>query len=215
MNIKHYTEPFYHIIIDDIFSDKVLSEIFKEIEILKTEFKLEKFTFPAKDFDGKILKKNKGIFLCESKFYKSLKIINYLNNILDKVCSDKDWKNKTLHRMCNSIVWGGDLLNYYSCGDYYKPHCDDGIFSMITFFYKNYDKCEDGNLYFPEYNHIHKCKNNQSIIFLSTELHGVTELKSSDTVSRYSIVKFSTHQPQGKITTTENKYGSSINFNYF
>lgn len=212
MNIKHYTEPFYHIIIDDIFSDEVLSEIFKEIEILETEFKSEKFTFSAKDFNGKLLKKNKGIFLNESKFYESLKIINYLNNILDKVCSDNDWKNKTLHRMFNSMLWVSDLLNCYKCGDYYKPHFDGGIFSMITFFYKNYNKCEDGgDLYFPEHNYIHKCKSNQSIIFLSKELHGVTELKSSEPVSRYSIVKFSIYQPQRKLT----KYRSNVNLNYF
>jgi len=195
MNIQHNDFPFYHIVIDEVFSKSILPSIYEEINLLKKEFKPPEFTESAKQ-NGKILKKNKGIFLQESKIFGDLKIINHIDNISKKVGHDNNWKNKTFQRMYKTLMWGSDLLNHYSSDDYYLPHFDGGIFSMVTFLYENYDIHEGGDLHFPEHNYTHKCKNNQSIIFFAKEIHEVTKLKGDENINRYSIVTFSKYNEQ-------------------
>jgi len=193
MIIKNKNEPFFHIIVDEIFSHSVLPMVYEEINSLKNEFKSEDMTKPAVDNFGNSLKKNKGVFLAESKNYKNSKIISSINASIKEISKYKNWQNKTFCRMYNSAMWGSELLNCYSSGDYYMPHTDSGLFTMITFLYENHKNGDShgGDLYFPEYDYLHKCNNNQAIIFFSKELHGATTFTCNKNCKRYSIVTFS------------------------
>lgn len=193
MIINHHENPFYHITIDEVFSKSFLPLLYKEIDLLKNECNPENTTGSARNITGKKLKSNKGIFLSECSYCENLKILSNIDNFLKKVFYDKNWKNNTFHRMYRSASWCGDLFNLYSFGDYYMPHIDDGLFTSIVFLYENFEDCQKngGDLYFPEHDYLHECKDNQAIIFFSKELHSVTPIKSKK-CKRYSIVSFST-----------------------
>lgn len=187
------SKPFFHIIIDQIFSYSILPIVFKEITSLKNELQSEEMTGSALNHFGNNLKKNKGVFLSDLKNYKNLKIISLINSSIKKIFKHVNYENETIYRMYKSAFWGSELLNCYGHGDYYMPHRDDGLFTMIIFLYENCKICDTdgGDLYFPEYDYLHKCNNNQSIIFFSKELHGVTTFTCNKNCKRYSIVTFS------------------------
>ena len=187
MKINHVEEPFFHIVVEETFSD--LNSIFDELDMVKNRLKTPEHTGGATSISGKNRKKNKGLFLNEFRNYQSLKTVSNINETLLKIKNSKEWKNRTFRRIYEQTNWTGHLLNHYECGDYYLPHTDDGLFTLITFLFDDYNNRVGGDLYFPEHNYLHKCKNNQSILFLSKEVHGVTTFESKN--NRYSISTFS------------------------
>jgi hypothetical protein len=189
MKITHNDDPFFYISIENIFCEDELKIIFEEIAEIKKYFKNPEFTGSA-DSHFEILKKNTGMFLVEYKNYDNLKIIEIIDKLLKKLNND-NWKNTAFKRMFKSLMWGGELINEYKNNDYYKPHIDTGIFSLVIFLWDNDSNFEGGDLFFPEYDYLYKCKNNHGILFFSKELHGVTTIKSKNNLTnRYSIVSF-------------------------
>ncbi len=192
MKLIYNDNPFFHISLEDVFSAEELKIIFKEINELKKDFKDPNFTRSASTH-LEVLKKNTGMFLVKSKTYEDLKTIKIIDKCIKKISTSKDWKNTTFKRLFNSLMWGSELANCYKKNDYYNPHVDDGIFSLIFFLWDNTSNFEGGDLFFPEYDHLHECKNNHGILFFSKELHGVTPIIVNEEKStRYSIVTFST-----------------------
>ena len=191
MKIIHNNNPFFNISLENIFSAEELKIIFKEINELKKHFKDPNFTASATK-NSEILKKNTGIFLVESETYENLQIIKIIDKCIKKISTNSNWKNIAFKRLFNSLMWGGELVNCYKKNDYYKPHTDNGIFSLIFFLWDNTSNFEGGDLYFLEHDYLHKCKSNHGILFFSTEMHGVTPIITNDEESnRYSIVTFS------------------------
>ena len=192
MKIIYNDNPFFHISLENVFSAEELKIIFKEINELKKHFKDPDFTSSATK-NLEILKKNTGIFLVESETYENLQITKIIDKCIKKISTCNNWENLTFKRLFNNLMWGGDRINCYKNGDYYKPHVDSGIFSLIFFLWDNTSNFEGGDLYFPEHDYLHKCNNNCGILFFSKELHGVTPIITNEELSkRYSIVTFST-----------------------
>jgi predicted 2-oxoglutarate/Fe(II)-dependent dioxygenase YbiX len=191
MKIIHNNNPFFNISLENIFSAEELKIIFKEINELKEKFKDPNFTGSATTH-SEILKKNTGIFLSESETYENLKTIKIIDKCIKKISTDNNWKNIAFKRLFNSLMWGSELVNCYKKNDYYKPHVDNGIFSLIFFLWDNTSNFEGGDLFFPEYDYLHKCNSNYGILFFSKELHGVTPIiVNEELTERYSIVTFS------------------------
>lgn len=191
MQIKYHSDPFFHITIENSFSDSNLLEIKKEINCLDPQLKSGDLTGAAlHNITGDSQKQNTGIFLSDCENYDNLNIVKSTNYIIRDV-SKINWENKTFYRMYLDCLWGSHLLNKYRKNDYYKPHFDHSLFSMITFLYDEFNEKHGGDLYFPEYDYLHKCKDNQTILFLSREIHGVTPFKPDKDLFRYSIVTFS------------------------
>jgi glycosyltransferase involved in cell wall biosynthesis len=103
-----------------------------------------------------------------------------------------------------------NMVEQMKKNDYYKPHVDNGIFSLIFFLWDNTSNFEGGNLFFPEYNHLHECKNNHGILFFSRELHGVTPIIVNEEKStRYSIVTFSNIKEENNVSKKRNIINSN------
>jgi len=202
--IEHKEFPFYHIELKNIFTEPELKKITQKILSLKSDFKSPEDTMSA--FNGKeFLKKNKGTFLNENNDI----IADSINNVLKNVYQQPGWKNFCFKRIFDNLEWGGDLIQSYENSDYYKPHCDIGIFTLIIWIYDGEKNVNGGDLYFPEHNYLHLCKNNNGIIFFSRELHGVTTLKSNSNSTRYSITTFSSlneKKNDGHRTFLKNKF---------
>jgi len=206
--IEHKELPFYHIELKNVFSEYELKNLTQEIFSLKSNFKSPKDTSSA--FDGKkYLKKNKGIFLNENCDI----IRDGINNTLKNVYKNPDWKNFCFKRIFYKLRWDGSLLQCYKNSDYYEPHFDDGIFTLIMWIYDGNKNVSGGDLYFPEYDYLHPCENNNGIIFFSKELHEVTTLNSDDNFTRYSITAFSSlgNERIGR-TLLENKPNANLDY---
>lgn len=203
MNIIHNNQPFFHISLENIFSEKEWSDIYQELILLKPHFKTPEHTESA-THNKKFLKKNKGIFLLETKNIEESKIIPIVDNKIKDI-KKSQWKVKALQRLFNCLMWGSDLINYYENNDYYMPHVDVGVFTLILWMWDKNLNFTGGDLYFPEHDYLHNCKNNHGIIFFSKELHGATTFKTNVLDDgRYSIVTFSS-LPEGEVTG-EKKY---------
>jgi hypothetical protein len=189
MKIEHKNLPFYHIQLEDVFSEYELKEITKKILSFKSNFKPPEETGSSHN-SKEFLKKNKGMYL-NNLDEKCDVILNNVDNILKEVSKKSNWKNLCFWRLFNSLKWGGDLIQHYENLDYYKPHYDDGIFTLVIWIYDEVKNVSGGDLYFPEYDYLHPCKSNNGIIFFSKELHGVTTLNSVKNSNRYSITTFS------------------------
>lgn len=194
MKIHHMKDPFFHIIVEEAFSD--LDSIFDELDSLKDSLLSPEHTGGSKSESGEIEKKNKGLFLDGCQNYQKSKIVSGTNKLLTEIINSKKWENHVFHRMFGCTSWTGYLVSHYECGDYYLPHYDDGLFTLITFIFDDYENRIGGDLYFPEHDYLHKCKNNQSILFLSKEMHQVTTFESKS--NRYSISTFSHFQKPNK-----------------
>jgi len=203
MKIFHNDTPFFHITLEDVFSTKELEIIFKEIIELKQYFKNPNFTGSAISGNTnhhQVLKKNTGTFLHKTneETCKNLKVIKIIDNCIKEI-GINNWSNLTFKRLFDSLIWGSELINCYKENDYYKPHFDHGIFTLIFFLWEDDSNFKGGDLYFPEHNYLHKCSSNQGILFFSKELHGVTPLiAQEETATRYSIVTFSVQEENSK-----------------
>jgi hypothetical protein len=201
MNIIHKTNPFYHILLKDIFFEGDLLKIKEKLISLKGNFQSEEHTGSAK-IKEKFLKKNKGMFLksTELEFFT-----NKIDSLLKQVKINEDWDNFCFKRIFNNLRWGSELVQYYQNNNYYLPHIDEGVFTMIFWIYEDQSKTKGGNLYFPEYDYLLNCKTNEGIIFFSKELHEVTKIESKKNFGRYSITSFSEEQ-SGKFEKNNFKY---------
>jgi|ETNvirnome_6_100_1030635.scaffolds.fasta_scaffold02044_14 hypothetical protein len=189
MKVIHHNEPFLHVTLEDVFSSRELEIVHEEIKGLKQYFGNPDVTGTALSQDDEPLKKGDGIFLLQLD-YES-KITKFINKRIKQI-GKSEWKNPTFRRVFHSLVWGNELLNCYKGNDYYKPHFDHGVLTLVFFLWEDTSTFDGGDLYFPEYDYIHKCNNNHAILSNSKEIHGVTPLVTKDeTSTRYSIVTFS------------------------
>ena len=209
MKIIYNDNPFFNISLENIFSAEELKIIFKEINELKKHFKDPNFT-ASESTHIEVLKKNTGMFLSESETYENLKTIKIIDKCIKKISINNSWKNITFKRLFNSLMWGGELVSCYKKNDYYKPHTDSGIFSLIFFLWDNTSNFEGGDLFFPEYDYLHKCNSNCGILFFSKELHAVTPIIVNEEKStRYSIVTFSTMKKENITSKKRNIINSN------
>tara|TARA_R100000482_G_scaffold82365_1_gene32585 strand:- start:2813 stop:3469 length:657 start_codon:yes stop_codon:yes gene_type:complete len=204
MKILFNESPFFNISLENVFSTEELRIVLKEINSLKQNFKDPRFTESASN-QYEILKNNTGLFLSNTKNYESLKTTKIIDKCIKKISINKNWKNNTFKRLFNSLEWGSELVNCYKNNDYYKPHVDSGIFSLIFFLWDDTSSFKGGDLYFPEHDYLYKCNNNCGILFFSKELHGVTPIVVNDEkTSRYSIVVFTTNSTEQNISNKRN-----------
>lgn len=175
-------EPFPYIYIENIFTEKELEKIHQELDyyqMMKNDFFLNaKDTAPAQSKDGKILKKNKAFFLTEVWSSPNFSYIC-------KTCHSLFVPNAFSHED-NHYFKGfrpgltGFLISYYGDGDYYKPHSDSAVASMVIWIYKEPKKFEGGDFIFSDFPDLKvESKNNCGIIFPSRYWHQVNPVKIS------------------------------------
>ena len=208
MKVNFVKEPFFHLVVEESFSDS--DSFFDEFDMLRERLQTAEQTGSDRHASGNSKKRGRGLFLGEE--YQSLKMVSNLRELILNIGHSKEWKNDAFYRMYQETGWTSFLLNHYNRGDYYKPHWDDGLFTLITFFFDDYKNRIGGDLYFPEYNYLHKCKNNQSILFFSKELHQVTTFESDS--NRCSISAFSSLWRRYEDPPINRNNLSKLNYSY-
>ena len=87
------------------------------------------------------------------------------------------------------------LINYYEGGDYYEPHTDGFMMTVICWFYRTPKSYTGGDLTFTDIDVILECKHNRMVMFPSYYFHMVYPIKMKDKNSemgqgRYAIQDF-------------------------
>ena len=201
--IKNY-DPFPFLEIENMYDDDQLKLIWQELEFLNQS---DKFESPEKtgsaEKEGKILKKNSGLFL--DNLYKSRKISNILTankNLFAPYILEEFASLCFLYENIKCTNEDTTLISYYDNGGYYEPHLDNALYSAVTWFFKEPKKFDGGDFYFTDYNLKIEVKNNKTVLFPSVVYHSVDEIKMNNNpppgYGRYVMVQLLHLSPKNK-----------------
>lgn len=183
-------------VVEDFYSDIELNLIWKELDYLTKENKLlppEMTGTSTEKGTGKPRKENSGLFLDE--FYKNRNFSSILN-INRKVFSalnDEIYSKRPIFRYLLTANSDSTLLNYYEDGNYYKPHVDNCVYTVLSYFFKEPKQFTGGNFRLVDYDLEFEIKNNMVIYMPSCYLHEalpVTMENNQKGYGRYCISQF-------------------------
>jgi len=190
--------PFPFLEIENMYDDAELKLIWQELEFLNQLNKLEdpEKTGSAEE-DGKLLKKNSGLYL--DNLYKTRNISNILTvnkNLFESHILEEFSSLCFLYENINQTNDDTTLISYYDNGGYYKSHRDNALYTAITWFFKEPKNFTGGDFYFTDYNYKIEIKNNKTILFPSVINHSVDEVMMLDEnncgcgYGRYAMTQF-------------------------
>ena len=182
-------------IAENFYSEKELELIWKELDFLTKNGKLlpPHKTGAARDEKGNPQKQNSALFLDEYYSNRNFSNILNVNRKIWREVNKQFIKSNLMFRYLRSCNEDSTLLNYYEDGDYYKPHHDTSVYTVITYLYKEPKKFTGGNLKLEDYNIEIEVKNNMVIYMPSILVHEVTPIimeENSKGCGRYSISQF-------------------------
>lgn len=185
--------------IKNFFDDDELSLIWKELDFLNSSDALMSpvETGSARDENGNITKKNKGVFLDElySHNRRFSNILKLTTKIFDKDLVDGLIQlDKNFTHIRNSTQ-DSTLLSYYEKSDHYKKHFDNSVITVLFYFCKQPKAFHGGNLILSDYDIEIECENNMLLFIPGYVLHEVEEVHMKDEdlnkgLGRYCISKF-------------------------
>ena len=182
MKVYVNEDPFPYMLIENLYTKEEEILIKKELDFLLPSLKDPADTGAAFDDSGGLLKTNKALFLDSVYSDRSVsyilninrKVFNVLEEQKDKVVHD-NWffKNQKTNK-------DHSLISYYEKCDYYDTHDDMGLYTVLSWFYKEPKSFTGGDFLFPDYDIRIECKNNMTIIFPSMIPHKVENVSVDD-----------------------------------
>jgi hypothetical protein len=195
--IHKLSEPFPHLIVENMYNEEELELIWEELNFLT---KPHKFSIndpgTAKDSQGNFKSQSKSIIL--ENIY-SEKIISNILLINRKLFMGGYLRLfSQISPQCKSILQQNfDItkIRYYENETEYLPHVDIYNYTCITFFHKNPKSFSGGELYFPEFSYSFNCDNNNTILFPSCIVHASKSVLMNSNLnytgeSKYSMMQF-------------------------
>ena len=131
------------VVIDDYYDDQAVEKIWREIEFyssqdnLKTPEHTGGATSISSDGSIEFLKQNKGIYL--DQIYLDRKISCILTENRKTFSQPIIQQLVDIHvifRYLQNVNKDCTLLSYYENSDYYKPHTDCSVITILSWFYK-------------------------------------------------------------------------------
>lgn len=184
-------------VVENFYSPLDLRLIWRELEFLTSEFKLKlpEETGSATYNDGSFKKQNRAIFLDSCFPNREVSDILRVNRgvFAADVVTELE-KVNTVFKVIRRCEKDTTLLSYYEDGDYYKPHSDKAMMTILSYFVKDESKVSGGELYFPEFDLTIEVKNNMVVFMPSHYQHEVKPVKCSkngySTYGRYCMAQF-------------------------
>lgn len=194
MEIQTVPEVPNLLIVENFFTDEEQISIRKEIAYLHPKLNPPEETGAPTNTDVETKKHNMGVFINEI-YFNPIKYSD-IAKALDKVCSpsfaDLCVQHSPFYRYLYCQTRAGLLLSEYRVGDYYKSHVDICTVTALAYLVDDTPHT-GGDLFFSDYNHTVKVKNNMLLLMPSYLYHEVTKVDSEDPeFKRYSISKFIT-----------------------
>ena len=188
------------LVVKNIYDAEELFLIQKELDFLWYGLSFsrdKKYLSTAILEDGTMLADRSGLWL--DFFYKDREssLILRLNRkpYRDNTIREAFSKLNPYHYHYLKLNADGTLLQYYEESDYYKPHSDLAVFSLVTWFCKEPKKFVGGNFKFTDLDITIEIENNMTVIFPSFLRHEVEEVKMLETdkfnpLGRFSMTQF-------------------------
>lgn len=178
MNINLFTSPFPYIIVDNFFTEQEYQKVWNEIMYLAPKMRTPDETAAAKVKKGVFLKQGIGIFLEDifrdpkdsDTFNISKKVFS--DEVINEICSCH-----VLYAPFRSITTTATLVQMYKNGDYYLPHRDSSLYTIVTLLHKEPKQYNGGDFKFEGSHLPIPLTSNQTLIFPSIFEHEVTEVK--------------------------------------
>lgn len=187
MKTKFRAKPTPHLLIDNVFSDKQLEDICREIYVLHPAMMDEQHTGAA-GTNHNPRKRNKGLFMHET--YARTDISTIHRHMTEAMASSEvtyKWKPEWLRELYGSVLDMSVLLSRYDDGDCYLPHRDASVFTGLVWLWEDEKPFTGGEFTLTDYDYEVECKPNSGIIFLSHEYHAVAPVVGG---GRYTISCF-------------------------
>lgn len=185
MDIRVINESFAtYAIIDNVLDNP--NELKQNIINLEPYKKAANETNTAtKDF--KLLKSGYGLFLNELKDNMDYdNILKVMRPVMKKILTELSEKH-SFFKMSQFVDFGL-LLNYYGNNDYYLPHVDRALLTIVH--YIDAYEYEGGDLMFPELGHGIKAKDNRMVIFGGSLQHEVKPVIAKENNYRVTLTQF-------------------------
>ena len=181
---------------DNFISKQEVDTIYKECNKLR---KLDLFTSEtegAKDKEGKLLKRNKGVFLEQvyNYFFVSETLKIYRDKIHQDIFIRKMEKIHPYFRTLRSKGNTSTLVSYYDTSDYYKGHRDHSFITILFWVYEEPKAFTGGDLIIENELTI-ECKKGRILFMPGWLIHEVTPVNMSEEnqgkgLGRYSVSQF-------------------------
>ena len=214
LEAKAFTDPFPHLIIEDLYNPEELDLIWEELTFYTKPNKL----LTAKNFGGIAEKTNSHALFLDRLYTGKYRTVSNILTVTRKVFDVDILESfSKLHDCCGLapiVNYDVTKVRYYHNGEYYQPHVDASMrFLIFTYFNKEPKKFSGGQLYFPKYDYEFPCNNNSMILFPSWVLHGVREVKIDDSNyysgwGRYAITHFLRFMHKGYSNENKSKSDS-------
>ena len=198
LTIRKHTEPFPHLIVQNMYTDEELKLIWQELDFLchLTKMSTPDFYGVVTDEDGNYLTISKDINL--DTFYTE----RHYSNIL--TINRKLYTDGYIPLFSNlnpSLKYSGSAnsdftkIQYYQNRDKCEAHANfNFMFLAMTYFYREPQDFKGGNLLFPEYDYEFECKNNSMILIPGYVEHAVSEIEVAERPfegkSRFCMTQF-------------------------
>ena len=194
--LQETNKDFGYLRILDLYSEKELKDIWKEISHL--DYVMDTLPHLWKDSTGRAQTENgnskmsgNGLYLAPIYSDRlSSAILTYNRKLfaedITQEMGETHPSNRIPYLCINKDV---TILNRYLDSQEYLPHYDVAAFTAITVLLNNQEKIKGGELYFKDYDISFGCVNNSCVIFPSWVEHSVSNLKCSEDFSRYSIAQ--------------------------
>lgn len=169
-------EPFPHLIVEGVYTQQELSDVWKLIE--------DKKDFMPANLIGSTTGNHLAVFLDTTD----------IKPIGDEVT--KAFKEiSPYHRAIDSCETKYIKLNYYQNFNHYPAHTDIARYTAVTFLNKEPKKFEGGDLKFTEFDYVIPFENNKMVLFCGCFFHEVTPVTLNETDyltgnGRYAITQF-------------------------
>lgn len=197
MRHRILTDPFPHIIVEDVYEEQELELIWEEFNFFTKRGKLLR----PEEYGGVVGKTTAGAIPLTACFGRdrNLSSILQLEDSLVKKLTPclKEWKQT--HYSIKYIPVPKQLytkLRYYYDGEGYGTHIDKPFaYIIFSYFYKEPKKFTGGELFFADFDYEFPCNNNSLIIIPPYVAHGVKTVHIDENSyysgnGRYAITTF-------------------------
>lgn len=180
MEFTYIAEGIDAVVIDNFYTEKQLSAIFKQLESLtdeQTMFADKDKLEAAVDLDGNFITTKYGVWINDPE---SPMIKFPMENFPKKEVVDKLIGFNSMYRMLYYLNRRSHLVSYYENAGYYSKHVDASVFTILNYFYKEPKQFTGGDLIVHSNDFSKKAtietRNNRVVIIPSCTTHEVTPI---------------------------------------
>jgi hypothetical protein len=212
--VTAHNSPIPYVYIENLYTERELGLIYNELDFYQESSDVffdrnSSETMSATDDRGKNQKKNGGFFL--HTLWQSAKspIGRFTSSIFGPKVFHHE-SNYFFNQFAPQMT--GFLVSYYESKDYYKPHRDLDVATLVIWVWKEPKKFSGGEFSFTDFPDVkYETANNCAVLFPGQYRHQVNPVQMDDDIGdeiglgRYSFTLFLDHMPTERAMKREHE----------